>query len=56
MTGIVEVPLSVAHQMKNIEATEAAKKQLLNASDDKAFGYTLPWTILKNFRSEQKLP
>ena len=38
MTGIVEVPLSVAHQISNIEATEAAKKQLLSAPADQSNG------------------
>lgn len=38
MTGIVEVPLSVAQQISNIEATEVAKKQLLNASNGPSNG------------------
>lgn len=32
MTGIVEVPLSVAHKLKNVEETEVAKKRLLESA------------------------
>jgi hypothetical protein len=32
MTGIVEVPLSVDHKLKNVEETEVAKKRLLESA------------------------
>ena len=38
MTGIVEVPLSVAHKLKSIEETEAAKKRLLEQLRAAPFG------------------
>lgn len=33
MTGIVEVPLTVGNKLRNIEATELAKKKLLHGAE-----------------------
>ena len=39
MTGVVEVQLPMDYKIKNIEETEAAKKQMLGAARGSAFRY-----------------
>ena len=41
MTGVVEVQLPMDYKIKNIEETEAAKKQMLGSACNQGFRYSL---------------